>query len=183
MKHRGTLVLIFVLLLLGLYLLFIELPAGNGPDDGAPASERLFSFSETAVTGIAIQKSDGSRIVLSHTPEHPDTPWRIVEPVEGVADSARAAALLSHLVSISGSRKVEAQPADISPYGLSPPAYTLLISIGQVDTEVLDIGAENLDRTERYAHKGIGSPVWLIPSAITQFLNTDAKGWTAAERS
>jgi hypothetical protein len=172
-----------VLFLLGLYLLFVELPAGDRSDDGAPTSERLFSFLEAAVTGITIQKSDGSRIVLSHTPEHPDTPWRIMEPVEAVADSARAGALLSHLVSLVGSRKVEEQPTDVAPYGLSPPAYTILIAINQVDTEVLDIGAFNLDRTERYAREGVGSPVWLIPSAINPFLDGDVKSWTAAERS
>ncbi len=183
MRHPSTIILTLVVVLLGLYLFLVELPNGDKQSNDVPVPAPLLSLAGLKVTGITLKNSDRTEIVLTHLPDDPKAPWRIVKPIEAVADSTKVAAFLAHLRALVGSRKVEEHPDGVAPYGLAPPAYTILIAVNQTDAEALDIGAENLDKTERYAQKGPGSPVWLIPAEIGRFLNTDIQSWTAAEQA
>ena len=178
-RFKGTIVLTILLVLLGLYLFYIEIPGAKKKEEAESKAKRLFSFSESAVTGLTIQSPEGV-IELEHSAD-PDQPWKISRPVATAANDAAASGLASQLERLESTRVVEESPADLKAYGLDPPAYSIIIHLNQTDVEPLQIGGENPAGTEVYVRKGEAGPVYLTAGSVKQFLKKDLKEWRRRE--
>jgi len=179
-RFKATVVLSSVLILLGIYLLVIELPREEKQIKAKRASERLFSFSNLEITRIRIESRKGI-FELEYFPEHPVSPWRIFMPVPTIANQDVASRLASELVRMGSSRLIDEDPADLKDFGLDPPAYTVIVTYNQTNTEVLEVGVENLTGNAVYVKQGLGTAVYLVPVGIKPFLDKDLSDWRQKE--
>lgn len=76
---------------------------------------------------------------------------------------------------------IEEKAEDLKEFGLDPPIYTVIVTLNRVDTEILEVGSENLTGSEVYVRKGAGTPVYLAPASIKQALNKELKDWRRQE--
>lgn len=184
MRFKATAFLSLILILLGGYLFYIELPGAKKKEEAESKAKRLFSISAPAITGVTIRGPEGT-VELEHHPDDPDHPWSIVQPVMTVANDGIASGLASQLERLESTRVVEEHPTDLKPFGLDPPAYSILITLkhgaNQIDTETLEVGDESLTKNEMYVRKGEGSPVQLTSVGLKQYLKKDLKEWRRRE--
>lgn len=181
MRFKATILLSLVLIALGGYLYFVEIPGEKKKQEAEIEEKRLYGFSQTAVTHLSIQTRDGMSIDFLHEPADPDNPWRITHPVEAIANEAAASSLVSQVERLQASRMIEEKAEDLKEFGLDPPIYTVIVTLNRVDTEILEVGSENLTGSEVYVRKGAGTPVYLAPVSIKQAVNKDLKGWRRQE--
>jgi len=180
-RFKSTIVLSLVLILLGGYLYYIEIPGEKKKQEAEVKQKRLYNFTSSAITNLTIERSKGQPIELLHDPTHPEDPWQIVQPVETVANDAAVSALASQIERLESSRMVEEKSENLKEFGLDPPAYSVIITLNRTDTEILEVGGENLTGNEVYVRKGQGTPVYLVPAAIKKALNKDLTGWRRQE--
>jgi hypothetical protein len=168
------------LMLLLLYLFTVEIPRGKKEEVAVP-NPPLLSFSPETVTRLTLRKIDSDDIVLARSSAAPDDLWRLTAPIDAAADPVAVASFLSQVSELRASKTVDAEPEGVKPYGLDPPAYTLLMAVDGadpgVDQELLDIGVENPNQMGHYARKGIGSPVWIVPSGLVSFFERGPDEW------
>lgn len=181
MRFKATILLSLVLIALGGYLYFVEMPGEKKKQEAEIEEKRLYGFSQTAVTNLSIQTQDGASIDFLHEPADPDNPWRITHPVESIANEAAASSLVSQVERLQASRMIEEKAEDLKEFGLNPPIYTVIVTLNRVDTEILEVGSENLTGREVYVRKGAGTPVYLAPVSIKQALNKELKEWRRQE--
>ena len=180
-RFKSTIALSLVLILLGGYLYYIEIPGEKKKQEAEVKEKRLYTFSQSAITNLTIQKPNGESIDFLHDPTNPDNPWRITHPVETLANDAAASMLASQLERLESSRMIEEKAQNLKEFGLDPPSYTVIITLNRVNTEVLEVGSENLTGNEVYVRKGAGTPVYLAPVSIKKSLNKDLMGWRRQE--
>ncbi|WDT74137.1 MAG: DUF4340 domain-containing protein [Candidatus Manganitrophus sp.] len=181
MRFKATILLSLVLIALGGYLYFVEIPGEKKKQEAEIEEKRLYGFSQTAVTNLSIQTRNGASIDFLHEPADPDNPWRITHPVEAIANEAAASSLASQVERLQASRMIEEKAEDLKEFGLDPPIYTVIVTLNRVDTEILEVGSENLTGSEVYVRKGAGTPVYLAPASIKQALNKELKDWRRQE--
>lgn len=180
MRFKATIFLSFFLILLGAYLIYVEIPGAEKKQAAEIEAKKIFSFSEMSITGLTIKRA-GDEIDLEHFPDHPSDRWRMIAPIMTVADERAASGLASQLVGLQSTRLVEAKPAELKEFGLDPPAYTIIITLNQTNTEILEIGAENLTGTDVYVRKGEGTSLYLVPAGIKKSLEKSLKEWRRKE--
>ena len=180
MRFKATIVLSFVLILLGAYLIYVEIPGEEKKKEAGISAKKIFSFSQSAITGLTIRRPDGE-IELEHFPDHPEDRWRMTRPVSTVADERIASGFASQLERLESTRLVEAKPTELKEFGLDPPGYTVIVTLNQVDTEILEIGTENLTGSEVYVRKGEGTSLYLVPASIKKALDKELKEWRRRE--
>ncbi len=180
MRFKATVVLSSVLILLGIYLLTIELPREEKQRASKRASERLFSFSNLEITRIRIESRKGI-FEVEYFPEHPVSPWRLFMPVPTVADQETASRLASLLVNMRSKRIIEENPKNLKDFGLDPPAYTVIVTYNETNTEIIEVGVENLTGSDVYVRQGLGTTVYLVPAGIKPFLDKDLSAWRQKE--
>ncbi|MDC4223886.1 MAG: DUF4340 domain-containing protein [Candidatus Manganitrophus sp.] len=181
MRFKATIFLSLVLVVLGGYLYYIEGPGEKKKQEAEIQEKRLYSFSQSAITNITLQKADGTSIDFLHEPADPDNPWRITHPVEAIANDAAASALASQLERLESSRMIDEKVEDLKEFGLDPPVYSVIVTLNRTDTEILEVGSENLTGNQVYVRKGVGTPVYLAPVSIKQTLNKELKDWRRQE--
>ena len=180
MRFKATIFLSFLLILLGAYLIYVEIPGAEKKKEAEIQAKKIFSFSERSITGLTIKRPDGE-IDLEHFPDHPSDRWRIIAPIMTVADERAASGLASQLEGLQSTRLVEAKPTELKEFGLSPPAYTVIVTLNQTDTEILEIGAESLTGADVYVRKGEGTSLYLVPAGIKKSLDKGLKEWRRKE--
>lgn len=181
MRFKATIALSLLLLILGGYLYYVELPSDKKKEEAEIKQKRLYTFSEPSITNMTIQNASGEVIEFLHDPAHPEEKWRIIRPVEALANDAAASMLASQIERLEAGRVVEEKPEALNEFGLDPPAHSVIITLNRVDTEILEVGNESLTGNEVYVRKGEGTPVYLVPAAIKKLLNKDLRGWRQQE--
>lgn len=104
--------------------------------------------------------------------------WDLTHPVAGHADRPTVNALISRLRELDRQRRVTPASADLKPYGLDPPAATLLLRLdpkraGERDlpAEVrLELGGPGRFADERYLRDG-GGAIYVVSGGILDGLN------------
>lgn len=181
MRFKATIVLSILLILLGAYLLYVEIPGAEKKKEAEIQAKRLYSFTQSEITALTIRRPGGVLVEVEHFPDHPEDRWRLIQPVSTVADERTASALASQLERLESTRLVEAKPSELKEFGLDPPAYTVIITLNQVDTEILEIGTENLTGSEVYVQKGEGTSLYLVPAGIRKALGKELNEWRRRE--
>ncbi len=176
MRFKATILLSGILILLGAYLYFIEFPGEKKAAEEQLRSGKLFSFGSEEITRVVIRGPRGE-IDLEQFPEHPTSPWRIFNPVETVANQQLGQQLADLLTGIKTSRLVEAKPKDLIDFGLDPPQFTVIITLQRHNTEIIEVGAENLTGSDVYVRKGEGTSLYLVPAGIRTLLSKNLFEW------
>ena len=156
---RSTLVLLVLFLALGGYAYFIE--SERPPASEADPNERAFALEADAVVELEITADNGDVTRL----ERPagGRSWTMRAPVEVAADDNRATAIASALEALEIQRVVEAEPADLEPFGLADPRVDVgFRTDGDTGLRHLLIGDTTPAGSNRYARTDGDPRVFLI---------------------
>jgi len=112
------------------------------------------------VTGISIQKKDGTAVVLEKT----GADWRMVEPKSYPVDSDAVSSFLSSVSTVDASSVVEDKPTDIAQFGLTHPSLTVTLTMKDGKKKNLLIGDEAPTGGDVYAKTESKPAVYVVAS-------------------
>jgi hypothetical protein len=130
----------------------------------------ILAFQPEDVKKIALQ-GPTQEIVLAKT----DSSWRLEKPVSGKAEETQVQTLLSTLHTLRAQDFVEQSAADSPDYGLTPPQFTVALTVGADNTtKTLLIGGEKAqDKASklRYLKRGEHATIFLAAESILHDVN------------
>ncbi len=123
--------------------------AKEPPKDAAP---KIVSLTEADITGIEIQKRDGSKTVLK---KNDKGKWTITEPKPLPADQPSVDALTSTVTGLQADRVVDEHATDLASYGLQPPQDLVTFTMKDGKTAKIMIGDDTPTGSDVYVmHEG-----------------------------
>ena len=156
-RFRSTLVLLVISLGLGAYIYFVE--RHREPALEETPNEQLFTFEENEVADLHVRGTSGNVTSLHRT----DGTWRVIAPVDSVADEVTVSSITSSLATLEIRRVLEEGPVDLEPFGLTNPAIDISFTLVEDDNvEHLLIGEQTPTGTDRYAKLAGADRVFLI---------------------
>ena len=165
---RSTLGLLVLFALLGGYAYFVE--SERAPASEADANEQAFDLEADAIVELEITAANGDVTRLERSAGSQS--WAMRSPVEGAADDNRATAIAGALESLEIVRVVEAEPADLEPFGLADPVVDVgFRTDGDTALRHLLIGDTTPTGGDRYALSDDDPRVFLIASFRESTLN------------
>lgn len=176
MRFKGTILLALVLILLGGYVLWIEVPGEKKKAESEERAKRLLDVQDEKITGLVIQ--DGETLTeLERHPDRPDQKWEVIRPIVGPANDSAASFALSEIERLSFSRVVEEKPQDLKTFGLDPPDFSLTVVLNRTEVEKVDFGGTNPSGNELYAKRRGENRVVLVPSGVKFTLDKKLSDW------
>ena len=119
MNFKTTVILFVLLVGIGGYVFFTQ-DKDNAPKK--PEEHKLVDLSGSAdVSKLVITDAAGKKIVLQRSGKD----WRLVEPVNALADATEVNALVDSLVSMKSNNQLDSKEASGPKTGLDKPAFTI----------------------------------------------------------
>ncbi len=170
-RNALTVALVFLVLVLGVALLWVRLHPRR-PDQAPPrARPVLAGLSTAAITAIEVNTSEHSLAL-----EQRDGRWWVVEPFEDLARRDLVGGLLEYLA--ADTLRVIAAPETLTAYGLDPPWCVLRLH--RYDGRVADvlIGAPSPGSGDYYAlWKGSGGLAMFPSFFVERYIRTAPETW------
>jgi hypothetical protein len=175
MKPRATLAVVLVAAALGTFYWYWEVKT-------KPARDQALEDAKLVFPGM---KSDGTGELLIRAGTKPDVNlrkvdgvWRLVAPVQALADAQAVDALLDQLKSVKHDEVVEDKASDLHKYGLDQPSGAVTFKSLSAGTQagVLFFGADSFDGSKAYGMVDGQSSVFLTSLAAKTALLKDADG-------
>jgi hypothetical protein len=158
-RFRNTAILAAIVVLVGAYLYFVERPAVEREAE----KKTLVAFAPEDATGIVLEYPDRT-IELAER----EGAWVIVKPRELEADQTAVKSLLRATAEAELKRVVEEKPGDVAKFGLSPPAATIRIRLGEgKSVPALAVGDSTPIGFNAYVRRG-DEPAVLLTSGTFQ---------------
>ncbi len=132
---RITIALALIVLGLGGYILFVDIPHTRQFHKQETQERRLLPFSEQAITHITWATATET-IQLERDDHHR---WRITAPMSSPADNREVRRILRALTIGKVKRTIEDGPSTLATYGLAPPYLTLTLTTA-TQTQELALG-------------------------------------------
>jgi hypothetical protein len=141
------------------YVYFYEIKGGEKRKEAERKAKLLFSSVEKdSITQILLQPA-GIRL------EKEEGEWVITEPIQAKTQRWAVDGIANSLTSARRERVIAENPADYTPYGLDPPAATVIFShSGRSDT--LHVGNKNATGTYVYVRLASSPEVLLTTTSI-----------------
>jgi len=121
---RITIALALIVLGLGIYILFVDIPQTRQFHKQETQERRLLPFSEQAITHITWATATET-IQLERDDQHR---WTMTEPMQSPADNREIRRILRALTIGKIKRIIEDGPSTLATYGLDPPYLTLTLT-------------------------------------------------------
>jgi hypothetical protein len=166
MRFRNTLLLLLVLLGLGAYVYFVEMPEA----EKEAKKEKLVDFQTDDVTEIVLTYPDREVVLLKA-----DGVWRITKPIEAEADEVTVKGILSMLNTAEVSKALEGEISDLSPYGLDKPSATVALKAGDEALPVVKLGKTTPVGSSAYAARGDDRKVLLTTASVRSGVDKSIK--------
>jgi hypothetical protein len=116
-----SLLMVVILLALGAYIYFVELPR----DQEETAKKKLFTFDKTAVTEVQLTYPDRDL----HLKKDEAGKWRITQPVDTEADETTVTNLVNAIADAEIGRILDEPVQDPALYGLNAPLVKLQVTL------------------------------------------------------
>lgn len=174
MKPRTTLVLAVLLLIVGAVIFFWErhLPGS----DASRAREKLLfaDLSSETVREIAIRDASTTVVI-----RRDDMRWRIVEPIDDLADRAAVDKVIRALAEVPRSTAIPASEIAGGDEATGLGSHALRVTIDTDDSESVDfsIGAHELPGGQRYLRLAASDDLLIIPAALPARLEIPVDAW------
>jgi uncharacterized protein DUF4340 len=166
MRYWPTLVMVFLLAGLGLYLYAIELPQKESHERQDTADKKVLVFDQEALSGLTI-KTDRHELVFARNPERG---WALTAPLSTEADQREVQNVLRALVTGTVTRVVEDHPTNLTPFGLDNPVTTITVAAGGA-RETFSIGDSGPLSSSLYVLRESDRKVLLTNLAPKDFVN------------
>jgi uncharacterized protein DUF4340 len=159
MNLRNSLVMLAILLALGGYVYFVEVPR----DKKAAEEKKLLNFDKEAVTELTLTYPDRV-LTLKKTDAGK---WRITQPVEADADETTVKNLLNAVADAEVKRTLDEVPQDLAVYGLATPVVKakLVLKNGK-SLPLVSFGKDTPVGFSTYAQKEGDAKVILVPQTL-----------------
>jgi len=159
MNLRNSLVMLAILLALGGYVYFVEVPR----DKKAAEEKKLLTFDKEAVTELTLTYPDRV-LTLKKTDAGK---WRITQPVEADADETTVKNLLNAVADAEVKRTLDEVPQDLAVYGLTTPVVKakLVLKDGK-SVPLVSFGKDTPVGFSTYAQKEGDAKVILVPQTL-----------------
>lgn len=166
-RYWATVLFAVVLAGLAAYVYWVELPAERSKAREEARAARLVTFSREDVTALSL----ASRTADVSLVRGEDGRWTITAPVRADADQSAVRALLRALELGTVERVIDAEPADLEPFGLEQPSVVVTVRAGAQEERIL-LGDSGPITSTLYAMRGSAGRVLLTSLAPKDFLNT-----------
>ncbi|NEQ97876.1 MAG: DUF4340 domain-containing protein [Cyanothece sp. SIO2G6] len=140
-----TLILVFVAVTLGGFVVALELFQNNA-DDPVGDRQPLFEFTEAEVKRLTLEMS-GQELQF----EKEGDEWQMQLPSSAPANEATVVFLANLMVSAESDRVFAVEPENLRDFGFSPPLATIEVRLENDDTHRLILGGYDFDRSNIYA--------------------------------
>ena len=161
MRYKGTIILLILVILLGLYLSLIELPSQKAKQQEEERAQTLLQFEPHDAIAISLtypnRQTDREILLEKETEEK----WQIVKPIMAQADQNEVETLISSLKSMKMERVVEDKAQDLKIYGLEDPEVRVSLKLKDHEEHLL-LGDQAPVGSTVYAKKGGEDSVRLI---------------------
>ena len=132
---RITIALALLVLGLGMYILFVDIPQTRQFQKQETQERRILPFRDQDITRITWATATET-IQLTHDKQHR---WMITEPIRSPADNQEIRRILRALTIGKVKRTIEDGPSTLATYGLDPPYLTLTLTT-PTQTQELALG-------------------------------------------
>ncbi len=162
MRFRGTLILLIVCVGFGVFLYFYEIKGG----------EQRAKAKETENVIWKVPADDVQQVDIVTASQHitavrtGDRQWKITAPRTLDADSDAWNSIASSASDISRTDVVEANAADLAPFGLKPPQTTVSIKTKDGKVREILLGVNNPTGTSTYAALQGKKEVFFVSSSV-----------------
>lgn len=168
MNLRKSLVLLVILLALGGYVYFVEVPQ----DKEAADKKKLFAFDKEAVIEIVLTYPDRA-ITLK---KNDAGKWRITQPVESDADEPTVKNLINAIADAEVKRTLDEAPQDLGVYGLSAPVVKLKLTLKDGKTlPLVSLGKDTPVGFSVYVQKEGDPKIFLLPQTLRLGMTKEVK--------
>jgi len=157
MRFRNTLLLLLVLLGLGGYVYWVELPQAEKEEK----KEKLVEVEADQVTEIVLTAPDREIALVKS-----DGAWRLIRPIAGDADESTVKAILSTLGAAEVKKALDEEATDLAPFGLDKPNTTIAMKAGDRALPLIRIGKATPVGNSAYALRGDEKKVLLTTAAV-----------------
>lgn len=171
MRFRTTLILLAVLAVLGGYVLWSGRRKPVDTSASTPAI-RVLQLNPNDVSAAVVRDAGGKQVRV----ERAGADWKLTAPRSDKADTTAVGGAIDTLAQLSATRVITPPSADLAPYGLAKPAYTVQLSKGATPLAELQLGAKNPDGSATYARRGGAATIYLVSDTV---LDT-VEGWLSA---
>jgi hypothetical protein len=165
MKGRHTLILLAALAALGAYVYFFEM---KKPEESSTTAEtpKVLAYTPEDITALAVADAQGGTAAVQRGEEGE---WKVIAPVQDVADPTRLTSLVDRLASLTASR-VLTEVTDLAGYGLAAPALTATLTISDGSKVNLFTGDQTPNEAGYYALREGSPDVYIIFSSTVEDL-------------
>ncbi len=167
MRPRNTLLLLLVLLALGGYLYWVELPS----EKRAEEAKKLVSLQKDDVVGMTLTYPE-----QAITLEKKDGQWRMTKPVEAEADSAVVNNMVVAIAEADTSRSLDDVGDKLASYGLAPPEATVALTLKDGKPfPAIKVGKTTQVGSAAYLQKGDDPKVYIGTMAFQSGMKKQVK--------
>lgn len=167
-----TATLLAVAIAMGLYL-YVYLPQKE--KESAPPMEWMPGkvIERTETFNRFTLKTPEFRIALERIPN--SEAWRIVEPLEALADSITSQMLINDFSNLEMEKLIDPDPKDLSQYHLDQPLAEVVYEFSNRDPVTLLIGKINYGQDHFFAKLESAPEVFLVPIIIKEHLRSSVE--------
>lgn len=168
MNQRKSLLLFVVLLILGGYIYFVEVPREQKKAEG----KKLVVLDKDAVEEITLTYPDRA-VTLKKTDAGK---WRITQPVESDADESTVNNLITAVVDAEVKRTLDEVPQDLTVYGLNAPVLRMKLTLKDGKSlPLVSLGKDTPVGFSVYAQKEGEQKILLVPQTLRLGLTKEVK--------
>lgn len=168
MKLRNSLIMLAVLLALGGYVYFVEVPREKKETE----EKKVLVFDKEAVSELALTYPD--RVLTLKKNEAGK--WRITQPVEAEADETTVKNLINAIADAEVNRTLDEVPQDLAVYGLTAPVVKAKLTLKDGKAfPLLSFGKDTPVGFSTYAQKEGDTKVILVPQTLRMGMIKEVK--------
>jgi hypothetical protein len=165
MRFRTTLVLILVLLGLGAYVYWVELPQSREE----ARKKTLFAFSPDDVTAVSLVYAD-RQVVVKKSGED----WRLTTPLDATADATTVRNIINAIAEAEVKKTFD-NVSDLAPYGLDQPFVKVTVTLKDTDLPTILVGKSTPVGFSAYVKKITEQTVLLTTGAFRAGMDKQVK--------
>ncbi|MEO1591488.1 MAG: DUF4340 domain-containing protein [Cyanobacteria bacterium J06632_22] len=180
--QKSTLALLISAAALTFGVVVYETQYSDGPQaEDAESGERLFTFEETDVARLSLQRED-TTLAFEQNLDNPDIEisWRMVEPEATLAEPAAVAYLLNILTTDPSLQTLTATPEQVAQYGLDEPDAVIELVLADETTHTVKVGGTDFSGDNRYVQVDEGETVYVVSGGLTNGIERPVAEWIAA---